>query len=339
MKGVTLKRNTYWLRMRIDGKLIQRSLGTSDEAEAIRLAREILAGREERVVSMPWETALNRFLDHKKEMGNSRAHLQMQRTIMGRAAREMQWESPIDATPAGIATWMQFRKNPRTRIQYLEIMSRFFRWMVEKRMVASNPCDGIERPRKVPKAVRKRFLTPDEADRLIGTPCGDDLKFAIFCGLHAGLRKGEICAARPEWFDLDRGLLHVTADAEWHAKDGDNRTIPLSRQFREFLAGYGLRSPFMLRPEKKQGRYIYRADLRVPFEKHLNACGIDCHFHDLRRTFASLHVSAGVSIYKVAMWLGDAVAVVQAHYGHLFHDHTDIERAWERTTKTTDPAP
>ena len=49
-------------------------------------------------------------------------------------------------------------------------------------------------------------------------------------------------------------------------------------------------------------------------------------FHDARRTFASLLVSSGVSLYKVARWLGDGVRVVEKHYGHLQPDNGDIER-------------
>lgn len=49
-------------------------------------------------------------------------------------------------------------------------------------------------------------------------------------------------------------------------------------------------------------------------------------FHDLRRTFASLLVSKGVSIYKVAKWLGDGVTVVESTYGHLLPADDDIDR-------------
>ena len=52
-------------------------------------------------------------------------------------------------------------------------------------------------------------------------------------------------------------------------------------------------------------------------------------FHDLRRTFASLHVSAGTSIYKVAKWLGDEVRVVEESYGHLIPQDLEINKAWE----------
>jgi site-specific recombinase XerD len=48
----------------------------------------------------------------------------------------------------------------------------------------------------------------------------------------------------------------------------------------------------------------------------------------MRHTFASLLVSAGESIYKVAVWLGDEVSTVQKHYGHLTPDNHGIEKAF-----------
>ena len=53
-------------------------------------------------------------------------------------------------------------------------------------------------------------------------------------------------------------------------------------------------------------------------------------FHDLRRTFASLHVSRGTSIYKVARWLGDRVDVVEDHYGHLIPNDSEINSVWNK---------
>ena len=49
--------------------------------------------------------------------------------------------------------------------------------------------------------------------------------------------------------------------------------------------------------------------------------------HVMRHTFASLLVQAGVSVYKVARWLGDGVEVVEEHYGHLAPKDSDIEKA------------
>ena len=332
MKTVLLRRNTYWFRGMVEGKLIQRSLKTSDEAEAIVRARALIdeIAHGDPISLLSWPTAIERFIAFKTAEGNSAAHLRHQRQLLTKTSIETGTRDPADVTQADVEKWMALRKNPRTRLMFLEMLSRFFRYLVQHGHLRANPCDGIQRPKKVPRAVRKRFLSREDAERLLMAPCGDDLRFLLFCALHAGLRVGEICAARPEWFDLSRGLLHVTADAGWRAKDGDDRTIPLTPQFRAFLESYGLRSPYMLRPEKAPARAVYRVDMRVPFLKHLAACGIrDCTFHDLRRTFASLHVSAGTSIYLVAKWLGDAVAVVERHYGHLHHSGSDISRAWQ----------
>ena len=50
--------------------------------------------------------------------------------------------------------------------------------------------------------------------------------------------------------------------------------------------------------------------------------------HIARHTFASLLASAGVSIYKIAQWLGDDVRVVQQHYAKLLPKDADIEAAF-----------
>ena len=50
--------------------------------------------------------------------------------------------------------------------------------------------------------------------------------------------------------------------------------------------------------------------------------------HVMRHTFASLLASEGVSIYKITLWLGDDVRVVQKHYAKLLPKDEDIECAF-----------
>jgi hypothetical protein len=66
------------------------------------------------------------------------------------------------------------------------------------------------------------------------------------------------------------------------------------------------------------------------FERLTMQLGIECCFHDLRRTFSSLKVSAGVSIYKVAKWNGHRVEIAELHYGHLVPSDDEIEIGIER---------
>lgn len=50
--------------------------------------------------------------------------------------------------------------------------------------------------------------------------------------------------------------------------------------------------------------------------------------HVMRHSFASNLVSAGVSLYKVAKWMGDDPRVVDKHYAKLTPDDGDIEKAF-----------
>ena len=166
-------------------------------------------------------------------------------------------------------------------------------------------------------------------DKLIAKCDREDLKFVLFCGFHAGLRKAEIIEARPDWFDLRSGLIHVRKTDTFRPKDRNERTIPMTKALRTFLRGYGRRSPFMLHSEVAPGKSRYRWDFRRPWAEHVakhNCPQITPHI--ARHTFASLLASAGVSIYKVAQWLGDDVRVVQKHYAKLLPKDADIELAF-----------
>ena len=85
------------------------------------------------------------------------------------------------------------------------------------------------------------------------------MKFILYAGFHAGLRKEEIIQARPEWFDLRLNIIEVVESDDWKPKDKDKRAIPLSKAFHDFLVNEmsikgELPGPFLLRPEKEQGK-------------------------------------------------------------------------------------
>ena len=129
-----------------------------------------------------------------------------------------------------------------------------------------------------------------------------------------------------------RGALHVRATDTFRPKDREARTVPLTREFQRFLRRYGKRSPFMLRPEVGHGDARYRYDFRRPWCAFTKTQGLESVTpHVMRHTFASLLASEGVSIYKIALWLGDDVRVVQKHYAKLLPKDEDIECAFRRS--------
>jgi hypothetical protein len=338
MKGLFKRKNAWWIRFTPanGAEQLRLPLGTSDEAEALIRAREIVeqASREarEQMESSPVE--IINYLNSKRKEGLSESTLSSRHYVLHSLVAFLDARTPRHITYQGLQRWFEHHRktNPHTAVAYLNIAHFWFLWLVEKGKMPSDITTSIKVP-KLPMRRRRQFLLPLQAQKLLDA--ADDkpgLKFAIYCGLHAGMRKLEIIEARPNWFDLDAGLIHIQATETFQPKDRDNRTVPMTNEFKAWLlTSYGIQEPFMLEPKAKHSRYRYRYDFRKIFDKLADDCGLDwLTFHDLRRTFASLHVSRGTSIYKVARWLGDGVDVVEKHYGHLIPQDSEINKAWTR---------
>ncbi len=340
LTGLWLRGKTYWLAATIPGFGRMRvSLQTADLAEAITKARHVRAFPE-RYFNLVDGDLVELFLAHQERRGISRARIVYSRVALVDLVTAA---GPLDAvTAAGADRWwasLSKRVKQATANQHFKVIVLFYRWAIQAGHVKTSPIASIIPPKVRPQP-RRVFLTPDDALRVLDAAEDPDLRFAIYCALHCGLRRGEIIAARPHWFDLRAGLLHVQNETDWLTKDRDNRTIPLTREFMEFLAWYGIQSPYMFRPEvmpKDTNRTgFYRTNFAVQFRTHADRLGLGhITFHDLRRTFASLHVSHGTPIYHVAKWLGDGVGIVEGTYGHLLPNDERINDPWTKARGTT----
>jgi integrase len=205
---------------------------------------------------------------------------------------------------------------------YASYVKTFTRWLHSHGKLKADPLATYDLPAEKAQG-RKNWVKKDVVKRIIESGDDDDLKFILYAGFHAGLRRGEISMAKVGWFDVSAGLIHAQNMPEegWTIKDRDNRTIDMTDEFRAFLTGYlEGRDPgeFVLHPHKTQrGEWKYRYDFRRLAETHFRKVEVECSIHDMRRSFASNLVSAGVSIYTVSKWLGDRVDVVERHYGYL----------------------
>lgn len=332
MRGLYRRRRVWWLNLTLDGKRHFISTGETDEARAILAAREIRDRPWDFVAGpAPVESLLALYLAEKERRGISARWREDEGYALRAFFAEAKVENPRQITAAKASEWLASR-GPRTAEQYQAILTRFCQWLAVKGRIPSNPLDSLPKVKLRPKA-RRRFLSQDECRRLIDACQCPDLKAAVMLALHAGLRKGECLAARWSWVDFEAGLLHVQTDADWTPKDRSDRTIPLTSTLSEFLLTRkpenSCKEGYIVRPEKAPGHWRNRWEFRKHFDAALAAAGIEgVTFHDLRRTFASLLVSRGVSVYKVARWLGDGVGVVERHYGHLIAQDDEINRAW-----------
>jgi integrase len=315
-----------------DGKRRAISTKTDDEAQAIVKARAVHVDFTASTPRNPLIPLIDRYLDeaqtrNKKPMRAETS--KSNRYVLVKFVTDTGANYVSDVTTRTLQRWVdQLRKDHRqeTLCSYTARVLTFGRWLHRVKRVTYYPFDGFERL-EPPVKGRTNWLRKEAVAGLIETAPNDGLRFCLYSGFHAGLRRGEISWARVDWFDLEHDLIHVANDPESGAflKD-ENRVVPLTKPFKDFLSVYlkgRVQNQYVIEPRKEKGKYKYRYDFRKAFNSHVKGA---CTIHDKRRSFASNLASAGVSIYKIAQWLGDRVEVVERSYGHLAPADQDINK-------------
>ena len=111
-------------------------------------------------------------------------------------------------------------------------IAKFFSWLVERRIIAANPCSAVRRPDA--STPRDRVLTDDEikwfwrACGQMGEPFGPLLKLLLL----TGQRRSEV--AEMTWAELTDDTWSLPAS---RTKNGRPHIVPLSRQARDLIAG------------------------------------------------------------------------------------------------------
>lgn len=247
-------------------------------------------------------------------------------------------------TPQQISRWLQQvcrarGWRPATANRYKAFISLAFRLGIENGKCAVNPARSVRRMREGNERIR--FLSDDEEKRLreaISAECPEriaDLDIA----LNTGMRKGEqYCLT---WNDVDLRSRLLTL---WKTKNGSVRHIPLNsaavhafQQLRLSHSGDG--SVFL----GKHGVDPLRTP-RYWWESVLHKAGItDFHWHDLRHTFASRCVMAGVDLRTLQQLLGHKTLQMVVRYSHLSQSHelASVEKLCNvrRTDRNGDTSP
>ena len=336
------------------GKRRTISLQTPDEAVAINKARAFFAGevirRSESIsAGTSFDTLINTYLKEAKARRTKPMRPETAKNAgltLKKFARDMKLVDPKKLDSGLVGKWLDILhkegKSQETLRSYVRDIKTFAHWLASRGLCGPLTLDLPDRKPKI----RKPWVRKEEVARIIGSatpkigphssPEGklkaqqraEELRFILYCGFHAGLRRKEIGVARVFWFDAQGGLIHVSNQSSFTTKDTENRTIPMTDEFREFLSGFlrgKQREEFCLQPDRlSAGKYRY--DFNRVVKSHFAKCQVDIDIHGMRRSFASNLVSEGESIYIVAQWLGDGVQVVQKHYAYLAPHSGTINR-------------
>jgi integrase len=165
---------------------------------------------------------------------------------------------------------------------------------------------------------RRRYLSDEELGRFmlaLNAEAGKTAANAIAMLLLTGLRRMELFSLRWTEVDLSDASLRLL-----HTKAGHGRTVVLNSLALDLLQNIHRNAdatcPWVFPARCGDGHLV---DVRKPLWRAMARADIsDLRPHDLRRSFASLAVNAGVDLYQIKDLLGHStVAVTQRAYAHL----------------------
>ncbi len=151
-----------------------------------------------------------------------------------------------------------------------------------------------------------RFLSAEEVKSVLNAAKNSKLYSLVATAIYTGMRFGEL--QRLEWQDIDFENNILTVHV---SKSEKFRKIPLHGDLKAVLA-----------KAMGTGLCFNTVNFNGEFKKIRTGSGIPrFRFHDLRHTFASLLIKAGVNILTVSKLLGHSSVVVTQIYSHLYQDH------------------
>lgn len=234
------------------------------------------------------------------------------------------------------------KNKPSTVVRKLIVVKRFFRFCLEKGLIAENPTNEVRIPR-VDQESRTNGLTKKQAELLLRQPDRTTLigkrDYAILSLLlYNGLRRSEVCNVRWGNFGEERGhfVLRIRGKGE---KDFLTKIQP---KVMKAIEGYKAASQRQWRPEisvfvavRKAGRSesqepLSPESIRVIVHKYANQAGIRKQIspHSLRHTAITMALDNGASIRQAQYMANHSDPKMTMRYdrnrSNLDHHGTDF---------------
>lgn len=191
--------------------------------------------------------------------------------------------------------------------------------------ITVNPLDQAEAPKGA--APDPKPPTPDEAVAIVNKAF-EDLRWGMFVWLAmtTGARRGEMCALRWDWLDLDNAVVWIRTsigqegkhtwekDTKTHQQRRialDAETVGLLRAYRQHcdaearLVGATVtKTGRVFSPSVDHSTWLKPATVSQRYRRMCEKLGWDMHLHQLRHYSATELISSGVDVRTVAGRLG-----------------------------------
>jgi integrase len=315
-------------RFRLDGRGSVRpqvgGFATQGEAlQALQIALERLHRRNGRAAQITLGELVAEYLAQHEAAPRTIAKL---RWLLEKATGVFGERRVVDLRSDEIAAW-RARLPEGHRFEATQALRQVLNRAVAWKVIDSNPAKvGVDNPRRQHPEKRplESWAEIDALAEQLGPGYGPKVVFAAA----TGLRPAEWIAL--EQRDLDREALVVyvrRAFAHGRLKAPKTRrsvrAVPLQAIALEALERLPARADTRLLFPAPRGGYLdlhnFRRRVWKPAQR---AAGIEPlrRPYDLRHTFATFALRAGISTFDLSRFMGASLAMIDRHYGHLARD-------------------
>jgi integrase len=247
------------------------------------------------------------------------------RWLLGKATAVLGEKRLADLSPRDVYAW-RLTIPEGHRFEATQALRQVLNRAVDWGLIDSNPAKrGI---RNTPRRAREKrpFESWQQLDAVaarLGPLCGP----MVIVAAATGLRPSELFGL--EWRDIDRAVGVVYLRRAYangrlkHTKTRlSNRAVPLQAKALEALDRLPSSDSEILFTNARGGRIDFRSFGRRHWKPAQKAAEIDPlrDLYDLRHTYATFALRAGVPVFGVSRFMGSSIAMIDHHYGHLAHD-------------------
>lgn len=253
-----------------------------------------------------------------------------------------------------VQTWvndLSEKVSPKTVRNYYSMVSRIFRWAVQKEIIADSPCQYIDLPKNT--KTEARYLDRETFERVVELLPNERLGFQamVMLGLYAGMRRGEILGLVWDDVNLDTGEYYIQRN-RLQGKSGRGAFIDSPKTEKSIRRGtLPQEAVIVLRALKKQqnenqlklgnkwqgsGYIITRDDghpIAPPTANEWLRDFVEKNnlpyftLHSLRHTHASLMRYLGANIDEIQKKLGHSEkSTTENIYVHMFESYEKVDR-------------
>jgi integrase len=313
----------YWMTFKINGKKVNESTKTKNKklAEKIHAKRltEIEEGRwfPNEAKRRTFEELKDRYMKEHSSVHKSQSSCDRDVCSFKRLSEFFEGMVLADITPSRISEYKSMRQCKGVKVatvsKELELLRNALNLAVrEWEWLERNPFERVRIEK--PNNRIERWISPEEEKRLLdASPVW--LREIIVFALNTGMRQGEILSLKWPHVDLSRCTITLLK-----TKNKEKRTIPINQTVLELLRAKGrVRHISGDVFTSQAGTMILARNLLRAFYLARKKAGLeDVRFHDLRHTFATRLVQAGINIYVVKELLGHKTLAMTMRYAHHY---------------------